>query len=281
MRFFKYHALGNDYIVINPAELDGELSSLQIRLICHRNFGVGSDGILLGPLKVEGADFGLRIFNPDGSEAEKSGNGLRIFSRYLRDQELVQETPFSVLTPGGKVESRVHPGGRLVTVEMGRVSFKSTEIPVEGLPREVLNETMVIQGIPWRFCAATIGNPHCVVLREEVSEAEARAVGPLMETHPLFPNRTNVQFMKILDRSKIRIEIWERGAGYTLASGSSSSAAAAVARRLGLCDGAITVHMPGGELDIKVSEDFSILMTGPVTKVSEGALSQEIFTQTL
>jgi diaminopimelate epimerase len=267
--------------VINPADLDGELSSLQIRLICHRNYGVGSDGILLGPLKAENSDFGLRIFNPDGSEAEKSGNGLRIFSRYLWDRGLVQETPFTVFTPGGKVESRMHPGGRLATVEMGQVSFDSTKVPVTGSHREVLNETMVIQGRPWQFSAATIGNPHCVLLREEISEAETRAVGPLIEKNPLFPNRTNVQFMKVLDRGNIRIEIWERGAGYTLASGSSSSAAAAVARRLGLCNGAIMVHMPGGELDIKVSEDFSVLMTGPVTKVSEGTLSQEIFTQIL
>jgi diaminopimelate epimerase len=281
MRFFKYHALGNDYIVINPADVQGELDSLRIRLICHRNYGVGSDGILLGPLGAENADFGLRIFNPDGSEAEKSGNGLRIFSRYLWDHGLVEEAPFTVLTPGGKVESRMHPGGRLATVEMGRVSFESSRIPVKGAVREVLNETMVIQGQPWRFSAATIGNPHCVVLRKDVSEEEARTLGPLIETHQLFPKRTNVQFMKILDRGNIRIEIWERGAGYTLASGSSSSAAAAVARRLGLCDGAVTVHMPGGELDIKVSDDFSILMTGPVTKVSDGMLSQEIFTQTL
>ena len=281
MRFVKYHALGNDYLVIHPGDLQGQLSSLQIRLICHRNFGVGSDGILFGPLKGEEADFSLRIFNPDGSEAEKSGNGLRIFSRYLWDQGLVQENPFTVLTPGGKVQSRVHKGGRLITVEMGRVSFDSTRIPVEGAPREVLDETMVIEGRPLRFSAATIGNPHCVLLREEVSEDEAKALGPFIETHPLFPNRTNVQFMKILDRRNIQIEIWERGAGYTLASGSSSSAAAAVGRRLGLCDGAVTVHMPGGELDIKVSEDFSVLMTGPVTKVSEGAVSQEIFSQTL
>ena len=281
MRFVKYHALGNDYLVIHPGDLQGQLSSLQIRLICHRNFGVGSDGILFGPLKGEEADFSLRIFNPDGSEAEKSGNGLRIFSRYLWDQGLVQENPFTVLTPGGKVQSRVHKGGRLITVEMGRVSFDSTRIPVEGATREVLDETMVIQGRPLRFSAATIGNPHCVLLREEVSEDEAKALGPFIETHPPFPNRTNVQFMKILDRRNIQIEIWERGAGYTLASGSSSSAAAAVGRRLGLCDGAVTVHMPGGELDIKVSEDFSVLMTGPVTKVSEGAVSQEIFSQTL
>jgi diaminopimelate epimerase len=281
MRFFKYHALGNDYIVINPAELEGELSTLQIRLICHRNFGIGSDGILLGPLEAESADFGLRIFNPDGSEAEKSGNGLRIFSRYLWDQGMVQQKPFTMLTAGGVVESRVHPGGRLVTVEMGQVSFDSAKIPVLGERREVLNETLVVNGEPLRFCAATIGNPHCVIMRDEVSEEETRKFGPSVETNPLFPNRTNVQFMKVLDRGNIRIEIWERGAGYTLASGSSSSAAAAVARRLGLCDGAIKVHMPGGELDIKVSENFSILMTGPVTKVSEGTLSQEIFTQPL
>ncbi|MBN2033039.1 MAG: diaminopimelate epimerase [Deltaproteobacteria bacterium] len=281
MRFFKYHALGNDYLVIDPADCRVELTGLEIRLICHRNYGVGSDGILVGPLKVEGADFGLRIYNPDGSEAEKSGNGLRIFSRYLWDCGVVHDAPFSVLTAGGSVESRVHPGGRFVTVEMGRVSFESTEIPVKGTPREVLNETIIIQGRPWQFSAATIGNPHCVIIREEVSALEAKEVGPLIETNPLFPNRTNVQFMKILDRGNIRIEIWERGAGYTLASGSSSSAAAAVARRLGLCDEAVTVHMPGGKLDIKVSDEYLIVMTGPVTKVSEGTLSQEIFSQRL
>jgi len=281
MRFFKYHALGNDYIVINPADLDGELGTLRIRLICHRNYGVGSDGILLGPLEAEGAGFGVRIFNPDGSEAEKSGNGLRIFSRYLWDQGMIQDKPFRVLTAGGVVESRVHPGGRTVSVEMGRVSFDSARIPVLGERREVLNETLVIHGEPLRFCAATIGNPHCVVLRDDVTEEVAKKFGPLIETDPLFPNRTNVQFMKVLDRRNIRIEIWERGAGYTLASGSSSSAAAAVARRLGLCDEAIKVHMPGGELDIKVSDDFSVLMTGPVTRVSEGTLSEEIFSQSL
>lgn len=281
MRFYKYHALGNDYIVLNPEELEGELTSLQIRLICHRNYGAGSDGILLGPLDAQGADFGLRIFNPDGSEAEKSGNGLRIFSRFLWDQGKVQDRPFTVLTPGGRVESRVHGQGRLATVEMGRVSFESSKIPVVGEEREVLKEILTVQGEPLTFCAGTIGNPHCVVLMEEVSEERARRLGPHIETNPIFPKRTNVQFMKVLDRGNIQIEIWERGAGYTLASGSSSSAAAAVAHRLGLCDGSITVHMPGGELAITVSEDFSIVMTGPVTKVCEGALSEEIFTQTL
>jgi diaminopimelate epimerase len=277
MRFYKYHALGNDYIVLNPLDLAGELDSFQIQRICHRNFGIGSDGILLGSLETKDGDFGLRIFNPDGSEAEKSGNGLRIFSRYLWDEGLVKDRPFSVMTPGGRVESKVRDRGRSVTVQMGQVSFDSTRIPVKGEPREVLNETLVLNGKELRYCAATVGNPHCVVLKEEVSEEEATHWGPLIETDPMFPNRTNVQFMKVLDRSNIQIEIWERGAGYTLASGSSSSAAAAVARRLGLCDDHITVHMPGGDLDIRIAGDFSVQMTGPVTKIAEGVLFPEMF----
>jgi diaminopimelate epimerase len=275
--FYKYHALGNDYLVLNPTELVGELEAFRIQRICHRNFGVGSDGILLGPLETKEGDFGLRIFNPDGSEAEKSGNGLRIFSRYLWDQGLVKERPFTVMTLGGRVESIVKDGGRTVTVQMGQVSFESTRIPVKGEPRQVLNETMTVAGEELRYCAATVGNPHCVVLRDKVSEDDARRLGPLIEKDPRFPNRTNVQFMKVLDRSHVQIEIWERGAGYTLASGSSSSAAAAVARRLGLCGEKITVRMPGGELDIRISEDFSVQMTGPVTKIAEGTLSPEMF----
>ncbi len=168
-----------------------------------------------------------------------------------------------------------------MTVDMGRVSFDSTQIPVEGSPREVINETIVINGQELIFCAATIGNPHCVILRNEVSEDEARRWGPLIETDPRFPNRTNVQFMKVLDRSNIQIEIWERGAGYTLASGSSSSAAATVAYRLGLCDSQIAVHTPGGKIDITVSSDFSVSMMGPVTRVAEGIMSTEMFSMSL
>ena len=276
MRFHKYHALGNDYIVLNPDEFVAELTKERIRIICHRNYGVGSDGILYGPQSTKEADFALRIFNPDGSEAEKSGNGLRIFARYLWDCKKVQQDRFTVLTAGGIVTAKVQKQGQQVTVDMGRVSFDSTEIPVAGPPREVLNEKMEIKGKEIEFSAATIGNPHCVILRDDVSEAEARTLGPAIELESRFPNRTNVQFMKVLDRSNIRLEIWERGAGYTLASGSSSSAAAAVARRLGLCDSNITVHMPGGNLGITISDDFSITMTGPVVKVAEGVISREI-----
>jgi diaminopimelate epimerase len=276
MKFYKYHALGNDYIILDPAEIK-KLTEERICRLCHRNYGLGADGILYGPIDTEQADFALRIFNPDGSEAEKSGNGLRIFARYLWDKTKVGENEFSIFTVGGKVKVKVHTNGQKVTVEMGQVSFESTRIPVAGPPREVINEQMEIAGQKINYTAATIGNPHCVILSNEISEAQARTLGPLIESHPHFPNRTNVQFMKVLDRSNIRIEIWERGAGYTLASGSSSSAAAATANRLGLCDLNITVHMPGGKIEIVVSENFSIKMTGAVTKVAEGLISEEIF----
>jgi diaminopimelate epimerase len=279
MKYYKYHSLGNYYIVMDPADVGSDMSQDSIRLICHRNFGVGSDGILLGPLQTDECDFSLRIFNPDGSEAEKSGNGLRIFARFLWDKGLVQEKSFTVMTAGGKVKATVHPGGQLVDVEMGSVSFDSTRIPVTGEPREVLNEPMHILDREFIFCAATIGNPHCIIPCDTISKELALKYGPHIEIESRFPNRTNVQFLKVLDRKNIQIEIWERGAGYTLASGSSSSAAAAVAHKLGLCDSNITVHMPGGQIGIVIHDGFSILMTGPVTRVAEGQMFEEAFAQ--
>jgi len=279
MRFTKYHALGNDYLVLNPADFPSwkEPSVAQIRVICHRNFGAGSDGILWGPLPSQGSDFGLRIFNPDGSEAEKSGNGLRIFSRYLWDRGWVTKPSFTVETPGGQISTEIEAGGKLIAIEMGRVSFSSGKIPVAGPEREVLNETIRIQDRDFSYCAATIGNPHCVLPLAEVNEAMARRYGPDLEIHPNFPRKTNVQFLQVLDRQNIRIEIWERGAGYTLASGSSSSASAAVAHKLGLVDRSVTVHMPGGEIGIEIGPDFAIRMTGTVNKVAEGTLHAELF----
>lgn len=277
MRFYKYQALGNDYIVIPPTAVPNGLTAAEIIRICDRHYGVGSDGILLGPLPSAEANFGLRLFNPDGGEFEKSGNGLRIFARYLWDEGLVQTAPFTIMTPGGRVTAQVFDQGRRVTVDMGQVSFDSTRIPVTGPPREVLNETIVVAGQELRYCAATVGNPHCVVLLDGVNATIAHTLGPHLETAPRFPNRTNVQFMQVLDRHNIRIEIWERGAGYTLASGSSSSAAAAVAHRLGLCGSQINVHCPGGVIEISIGDDWSIRMSGAVTKVCVGELAAEAF----
>lgn len=279
MNFTKYHALGNDYIVLDPTDFPDWTvpSPEQIRVICHRNFGIGSDGILWGPLPSSVGDFALRIYNPDGSEAEKSGNGLRIFSRYLWDRKLVDKSAFSIEPPGGRVESRLQDNARLITVAMGRVSFDSTKIPVAGAPRDVINEHIRAGDREFVFCAATIGNPHCVVPLAEMDANMAKRYGPRLENHPLFPHRTNVQFLAVRDRQNIAIEIWERGAGYTLASGSSSSAAAAVAHRLGLVDDRVTVHMPGGTLLIEISPDYDIMMTGTVHKVAEGKMHPDLF----
>ena len=278
MEFLKYHALGNDYLVSTSEHPDfskNELTSEQVRKICHRNFGLGSDGILVGGKDDSGNCFTLKIYNPDGSTAEKSGNGLRIFARSLWDRKLVDHSKFKIVTSGGIVCAQVGSSGQSVTVEMGSVSFQSDIIPVTGESREVLNETFEINGEKLTFCSATIGNPHCVVLQRKISADETRRLGPLIETHPSFPNRTNVQFLEVLNRNTIRIEIWERGAGYTLASGSSSCAAASVAHRLGLCDTEIAVLMPGGQIDITISNNYNIIMKGSVTKIGKMTLDLE------
>jgi diaminopimelate epimerase len=273
--FWKYHGLGNDYLVIEAAAVEGvgPLPALA-RALCARHHGPGADGVLLDEGPASGA-VGLRILNPDGSEAEKSGNGLRIFARYLHDRGRAGLDPFPIRTLGGTVQATVAPGGRSVTVDMGRASFRSEAIPVAGPPREVLDEPIEVGGRRLRFSAVTVGNPHCVVFTEAPSSELARELGPGLERDPRFPNRTNVQFAAVLDRGRLRIEIWERGAGYTLASGSSSCAAASVARRLGLVDAEVTVEMPGGALAIEIGRDFALRMRGPVTKVAEGRVSSE------
>lgn len=277
MIFYKYHGLGNDYIVMDPHEA-GELpDAAQIRRICHRNYGIGSDGILWGPTKTGNESFGLRIFNPDGSEAEKSGNGLRIFARFLMDCRRITDHSFIISTIGGDVTARVTDDGQMVTVEMGTVSFNSRDIPVEGPDREVIHEKLDIEGTGLAFCGATIGNPHCVIIEDHLDAERVKTLGPKIENHRLFPNRTNVQFAKVVSKSRIDIEIWERGAGYTLASGSSASAAAAVACRLGHCGRNVSVHMPGGVLDITLGTGYEVLLSGPVTRIARGKLDPEMF----
>lgn len=276
MIFHKYQALGNDYLVVEIATSSHErLDAALVRRICDRHFGIGSDGILLEGQTSDG-EFDLRILNPDGSEAEKSGNGLRIFARYLWDRGRIGDERFPVVTKGGTVQCQVRDSGRMVFVEMGRASFDSARIPIAGPRREVVDEEIDVAGERLRFTGVTVGNPHCVVHADEVSPALARRLGPLLETHALFPNRTNVQFVRVLDRHRVQIEIWERGAGYTLASGSSSCAAAAASVRLGLCAGDVTVAMPGGGLEIGVTSDFALTMLGRVGKVAEGIVSAEL-----
>lgn len=280
-RFYKYHALGNDYLVLDAATAPEAPDAVAIERICHRNFGLGSDGILYGPLKSDKGDFGLRIFNPDGSEAEKSGNGLRIFVRYLFDNGKVTTKPFTVDTLGGLVTCQVlDERAESIQVDMGEVHFAMDHIPVDGpeeLDRE-LGEVFELDGERYTAYVADIGNPHCVLPLETISAELAKRLGPQLECHQRFPNRTNVQLLRVIDRNTIAIEIWERGAGYTLASGSSSSAAAAVAHRIGLCDNTITVKMPGGDLGIEIGANYAVRMTGPATRVGTFDLDPEALT---
>lgn len=274
IKFSKYSALGNDYIVIDPNKNVLNLNPENIKRICDRNFGAGSDGILYGPEFKDGKPV-LRIFNPDGSEAEKSGNGIRIFARYLKEKRYVNEGEFEIITKGGNVYvSVLNCDNSLIKVDMGDVSFYSTSIPMSGEKREVIREQIIVDGKALSCTCLTIGNPHCIVEMTDISKDTALKFGSLLENHELFPNRINVQFMKIIDRNNIKIEIWERGAGYTLASGSSSCAAASAAFRLGLTENDINVHMPGGTIKVEISENGNVFMTGSVDSVYEGEFSK-------
>ncbi len=272
MRFHKYQALGNDYLVLEAG--DADVTASLVRAVCDRHRGVGADGVLVEYAMPD--RLGVRIVNPDGSEAEKSGNGLRIFARWLWDSGRVGDEAFDVATQGGTVRCQVRDAGRTVFVAMGAASFDSAAIPVAGPRRELVDEALEVAGERLRITAVTVGNPHCVVFVDAPTEALARRLGPALEAHPLFPKRTNVQFVRVVDRHHIAMEIWERGAGYTLASGSSACAAAAAAVRLGVCEGDVTVAMPGGELAIGVGAGFELTLLGPVRKVADGRVAEEL-----
>jgi diaminopimelate epimerase len=277
--FVKGHGLGNDYLVMQEQDLPGPLSTDAVVKICDRNWGVGSDGILLRVPSAR-ADFGLRIFNPDGSEAEKSGNGLRIFAKFLRDHGHATRDVFTVDTPGGIVECqcRVTNGHvTFVTVEMGHATFRPAEIPMVHGAAEAVGVPLALGDAGTvTATAVSVGNPHCVVFVDRLDDDETRRLGPRLEHHQAFPRRTNVQFARVLGRDAIEIRIWERGAGYTLASGSSSCGAASAAVRNGHCDhGRVSVRMPGGELIVHVRSDFTLKLEGPVEEVCQGTLTPE------
>ncbi|MDV2991667.1 MAG: Diaminopimelate epimerase [Chroococcidiopsis sp. SAG 2025] len=272
--FYKYHALGNDYIVIDRNAVNFKLSKNAIKLICDRNFGIGSDGILYGPIFTE-EKIALRIFNPDGSEAEKSGNGIRIFSKYLVDAQYIKTNKFYLTTLGGEVAVEIlNPEATLIKVDMGTVTFQSDLIPVTGLPRQMVDTELHLDNLSLMVTCLSIGNPHCVIPVAQVSQKLATTLGTQIENHPIFPKRINVQFLQVLDRQNIQIEIWERGAGYTLASGSSSCAAASAAYKLGLVDDKVKVHMPGGEIEVEIEGD-RVFMTGSVSAVAKGEFAED------
>jgi len=259
MHFIKSHGLGNDYLVLTSGDaLDAE----QVRKLCDRHTGIGSDGVL-EPRDSQVADFGLRIWNPDGSEAEKSGNGLRIFAKWIRDHRGAPDA-FSVEVPAGVVQCQV--GELDVTVEMGAASFVPSSIPatceLKQTPVKLGEHTLLLN-------AVGMGNPHCVVFVDTDPDGFPwREWGEKLENSPFFPNRTNVQIVHVVHSGLIDARVWERGAGETMASGSSACAIVAVAYALGRCDAEVRVEMPGGALSVRVNPGFEMVLEGPVQEVA-------------
>ncbi len=254
--------LGNDYLVVDPAELPFALTSERVKLLCDRHLGVGSDGLLVWQTPL-----GVRIFNPDGSEAEKSGNGLRIFAKWLFDTRRVNSARFAIEVGGASAAVEIVSAGgraRSVTVDMGAPVF-----------RDDLRE-LDVAGERLAVVPLSVGNPHCVVFRAVLDVTELRRLGPLIETHPAFPNRTNVQFARVPTRSDVELLIWERGAGETQASGSSSCAVVAAAHHLGMVDTDVTASMPGGELRVRIGPDQTLWLSGPVEEIAHVTLSEEL-----
>lgn len=269
----KYHALGNDYIIFDPNKNELDINEKVIRTLCSRHYGVGADGLLLGPV-FEGNTVTVRIYNPDGSEAEISGNGISIFAKYMKDADYIQKSHMRFRTLGGEVEAfyENEEGSRL-KITMGKLSFWSDDIPVTGERREVVNEQMEFNYVPYLVTCVSVGNPHCIIPVEELSKEEVCHIGRYSQYAPCFPNRINTQLMKVLDKNNIQIETYERGAGYTLAAGSNACAAAGAAYKLGMTEPKMYVHMPGGTLQVEIEPDWRVMMTGEVFHIGKMKLS--------
>ncbi len=276
MRFEKWQALGNDYLIVEADELPWELTEARVRKICDPHFGLGTDGILLLARSDDPAYVAeLRIFNPDGSEAELSGNGAREAILYLRRHGWTDEGTFSILTAAGPVTPTI-TSERTCSVEMGRAATTSKDFP-SGEPdgKGVLTSA----GREWGFQHVSIGNPQCAIdVGNEIEQLDLGAIGPGIEGNELFPNRTNVSFLRI-EGSRVRARIFERGVGETLSSGTGASGAAVTAF-LGGAVSPITVELDGGELEVEISSDLDVRLSGWAEPVCSGELSAELL-QTL
>ncbi len=272
MRFEKWQALGNDYLIVEAGELPWGLTAARVRLICDPHFGIGSDGVLLLSRNEDPAYVAqLRIFNPDGSEAELSGNGAREAILYLRRHDWTSEDTFSILTAAGPVTPTI-TSERTCSVEMGRASTVSKDFPSGDADGR---GTVESAGREWDFQHVSIGNPQCaIVVSEELEELDLGTIGPGIEGNELFPNRTNVSFLRI-EGSRVRARIFERGVGETLSSGTGASGAAVTAF-LGGAPSPITVELDGGELVVEISDDLDVTLSGWAEQICAGELSVEL-----
>jgi diaminopimelate epimerase len=274
MKFWKMHGLGNDYIVIDNRDDkigNSETSDLAKRL-CERRFGVGADGMLLVS-NSSVADTCMRIFNADGSEAEMCGNGIRCFSRYCFDNGIIHKNDFLVETKAGvkHVWLTTKEGEvELIRVDMGVPNWDRKSLPMEG-DGMYINEDLQVDGEEaYKVTCLSMGNPHCVIFVDNVDESPVEYIGPLIENHSAFPKRTNVGFAQVLNRNELKLRVWERGVGETLACGTGTCAAVAAANKLGIVGNKVTAHVLGGDLLVEVGSP--IFLSGPAEKVFEGCL---------
>ena len=271
--YTKMHGLGNDYLFIetekNAIEDPAELS----RRMSHRHLGAGADGIIL-IMPGDGADFRMRIFNADGSEAETCGNGIRCFAKYVYERGLTDKTEFTIDTLGGANRVALQcDKGKVVAVRsnMGRPKFDRSEIPMEGPPGQVIEEDLELDDEVVKVTCVNVGNPHAVVFVDDATQVDLAVIGPKIENHPKFLQRTNVEFVNVIDRENIVMRIWERGSGITMASGSGSCGAALASMITGRVERKVQVHLVFGQLGVEWAEDGDVYQEGPATEVYTGA----------
>lgn len=270
--FTKLHGLGNDYHFIETAKQDCKDWPELSRRMSHRHLGAGADGIILISPGAQ-HEFAMRIFNADGSEAETCGNGIRCFAKYVYERGLTDKTEFTIETLAGpnRVQLRVE-NGKVATVRsnMGMPKFERAEIPMAGAPGRVIEEPLEAGGKTYAITCANIGNPHAVIFVDDATAIDLPAVGPLIERHAKFPQRTNVEFANIVDRQNMVMRIWERGSGVTMASGSGSCGSALAAMITDRVDRRVNVHLVYGVLTIEWAEDGCVYQEGPATEVYTG-----------
>lgn len=274
----KYHGLGNDYLVFDPNKNQAYLQERKVWQLCRRNFGVGADGILYGPAFEDGK-IKVSCYNADGSMAKNSGNGIRIFAKYLKDAGYVTGKTVKITVKSQDIDVEfLGTDGNFMRVNMGKADFMSVSIPVlVPLEHEIINEPFLFHGTLYNATCLSVGNPNCVIMTEDVSAKQVKELGPYVENASYFPNRMNLQCCKVENRNRLKIEVYERGAGYIMSSGTGACAAAAAAYRMGLTDEKVTVIMPGGALEIEIAKDGTLFMTGPVEYIGTFTVEEDFF----
>jgi diaminopimelate epimerase len=273
MKFTKMHGAGNDYIYVNGFEEHLDQPADVARLVSDRHFGIGSDGLIL-ILPSTHADFRMRMFNADGSEAQMCGNGIRCLAKYVYERGMTQKTTIQVETLAGVLELQLfpsHAGVEKVRVKMGEPRLERAQIPMQGPLGRVLQEPLVVEGTTFAVTAVSMGNPHCVVFVDDPQTFDVRSWGPRFEQHPFFPEGVNTEFVRVLDPQTFSMRVWERGSGETLACGTGASAVAVACHLTGRTGRRVTGHLLGGSLELEWNEvDNQVYMTGPAVEVFNG-----------